>query len=119
MTDERHQGCANIETFSVSLLLAGSMGREEYEEARAVIAGAASGAVEHDSYKSGIWTLDQARRFVVADAIKGWIEDRLFESDLDIPAPGQDLMRDAFGRVDWEELASHVLSETGEGVSTT
>src|SRR3990167_8223763 len=101
----RYSGWTNYETWLVALWL----GNDESLKELAKEAAEDAVANHNVTCKPPIWTLEQAARFTLADALKDWVEDMSHAED---PRPGvagtlwADLIGAALSEVDWEEIAS-------------
>jgi len=132
MSDETYDGWKNHATWCVNLHL--SNDRPLYNEALS-LATVISGAAESDeNIAEGIWTVDEARRFRVADAFKDWVTDELcgdyFHScavaadDLRLGIPDeprlliQDLIGGYLADVDWNEIADAWIEQVRDQVTT-
>lgn len=102
MSDTRHNGWANYPTWAVNLWLANDEGL--YNETRDM----ARAAIDGDHPTSKYWTVEESRRFNLADAIKAWVTDDL-APDLDASF-ASDLLGYALDQVDWHEIADSWLA---------
>lgn len=66
---------------------------------------------------AGTWTVAEAEKFHLADALKAWIEGEIDDMPVKTfrDAIRATLARDAFEEVDWHELAAHYLNVVREG----
>ena len=108
MTDETYNGWTNYPTWCVNLWLANDRGlyEETIERTRAVIAD------EHPT--STVWTVEESRRFNVADAIESWVEDLTDDDSDDGAGLTVDLLGWALGHVNWHEIADAWIEVSGE-----
>jgi hypothetical protein len=106
-TDTTYQGWKNYPTWAVALWL----DNEEplYRERRERVAQVLADATEHVNVREGIWTVERAQRYLVADDLKDWVRDEL--------APhlgatlGTDLLGYALDLVDWYEVADAAIED--------
>jgi hypothetical protein len=105
-----YNGWANYPTWSVNLWLGNE--RELYEEALDRTA-AVAGHGDHPT--SQYWTVEQSKRFGVAEMLKTWVSDEL-APDLGASFPA-DLLGYALGQVDWDEIADAWIEQVAEQVS--
>lgn len=106
-SENRYNGYANYETWCVNLWLSNEEGTYSHcrELAREVV-----GAAEDSSQvRDGIWSIEEATRFLLADAIKEFIEELNPISDQ--ASVFSDLMNSALSDVDWTEIADAFLEE--------
>lgn len=115
-TATTYNGWKNYETWAVSLHLDNDHGtytmvRERADELKAE-------APDHHNVPS-IWTANQAAQFQLADYLKDLAETLVGigaeSEDYGIAEPSllaTDLVRAALSEVDWDEIASNVLSES-------
>lgn len=103
---ESYQGWANYPTWAVNLWLANDEGlyNAALELAREVL--------EDEHPTSPYWTVEESRRFNVADRFKEWVTDDLAP---DLGATfAADLLGYALGEVDWHEIADAWIESVGE-----
>jgi hypothetical protein len=97
MKTERYNGWKNRETWCVSLWIDNK--RTTYETARRMA----------EKFRRGGTRAGQESVYPFADALKKWIEDELVP---DLGASmASDLLNTALGRVDYDEIAKHILEE--------
>ena len=77
---------------------------------------------------AGTWTVDEAKRFLLSDAIKGWVET-LIDDVVALDAPrrfldsgaatciAKTLVRCAFEDIDFHEVADHYLGKLAENAA--
>ena len=112
MATEGYNGWTNYPTWCVNLWL--SNDEPLYREAL----GMAQETIEEDESTSQYWTLDESRRFGLADRFKSWVRDDLVP-DL-VPDLGASFVADLLGfaldEVDWEEIAVSWLESVADRV---
>lgn len=107
--DKTYNGWTNYETWAVGMFLDGNYeGEWCYRHFLEVVNEAYEGA-EETSY----WTLEEARRFAVEDALKKQAT-ALIEGDEGIPGVAGDLLRAALDEVNWRELAEAKIRDRAE-----
>ena len=106
MENEGYQGWSNYETWLVALWLDNE--RASYEYWRDHAASHRQHAPECKTVESGIWTIQEAAKYNLAEQLKEEVADAspLSESSL-----YSDLLAAALDEVDWYELADHLLAE--------
>ena len=105
-TDDSHQGWANHATWAVHLWLSNDQGTFEF--CRDLAREAVEDADECDQVNDGIWTPEQARRFMLADRLKDYLAETNPLNDR--PSAFADLLRAALDDVNYEELADAFLA---------
>lgn len=108
--DQRYNGWANYPTWAVELWLSNDEGL--YEQAREMAQDAFDAAPDDQNVSEGVWTVEQAMRFNLADAFRKWVETvALAPMDNPEAFTGMtgDLVQYALGEVDWEEIAASWL----------
>ena len=107
MTTNGYNGYANYQTWAVALWIDNDEGL--YNDRRSLVARVSEDAGEIYQVSEGIWTVEQARRYEIADTLKRWVRDEM------MPDLGASLYADLLGSaldlVDWHELAQHWLDE--------
>jgi hypothetical protein len=70
----------------------------------------------HESVQEGIWTIEEARKFLLADHLKDWIEDQIDDLPYETFREGivTTFARRAFEQVDWHDLAAYYLDSLKE-----
>lgn len=106
-TDDTHQGWANYATWAVHLWLSNDQGTWEF--CRDMAREAVEDAEECDQVNEGIWTQEQARRFMLADRLK----DYLAESNPlnDHPSAFADILGAVLDDVNYAEIADALLED--------
>jgi hypothetical protein len=105
--DTTYNGWKNYPTWAVNLWLANDEGL--YHEARERASQIHGGVSDDDLVARGIWTVENAERFRLADNFKAWVTDELAP---DLGASfAADLLGYALGEVDWDEIAAAWLEE--------
>jgi hypothetical protein len=100
-----YNGWTNYETWAVALWIDND---ESYQNrARDWAAECTEAAAECEQTRSGVWTLEEARRYALADTLKAWVESDLLP---DLGATlAADLLSAAVSEVSWNEVADHYL----------
>lgn len=111
--ENSYQGWANYPTWCVNLWL--SNDEPLYRETCRMAADAVNEASDHPNIAANIWTEEQARRFVLADALKSWVCDEL-APDLGASFPA-DLLGYALGQVSWDEIADAWIEDAASQVN--
>lgn len=106
MSEQGYQGWKNYPTWCVNLWLGNDEGL--YNATRKLVNDTVVGIANHDNVSSRIWTVEQARRYLVADALKGWVAE--LAPDLGASF-SSDLLGYALGEVDWDEIANAWLED--------
>lgn len=102
-----YNGWKNYETWAVGMYLDGNYtGEGTY---RAVL-GLAEEVVE-GATATDVWTVAEARRFNLADALKEFVEERVRPEEGGLAG---DLIGAALSEVEWHDLADHKLAELDE-----
>lgn len=102
-----YQGWKNYETWVTALWIDND--ENTYNYARSMACEQVLAAPECSQVQSGIWTIDEAKRFNLADALKDYVEnDLLPELDASLAS---DLLRAATSEIDWHEVADHYLED--------
>lgn len=101
-----------------SLLITMDSDRTMYDGCMSRAASAVEDAPGCDQVITGVWTVEQASLFNLADELKDWLETLL-----DDPAAGRSdpeacllmtLVSQALSMVDWQEVAEHYLAKLAE-----
>ena len=115
--EKTYNGWTNYETWAIALHLNNDEGtynmvRERAEDLK-------DGAEHIDAVQDGIWTVEQAVVFTLADWLKDTAETLCGigdeSEDFGIPEPtllAMDMIRAALSEVDWSEIATNVLDES-------
>lgn len=106
-TDEMHQGWTNAETWAVHLWLSNDRGTWLF--CRRLARETVEDADTCDQVNDGIWTREQARRFMLADRLQEYLAE--LNPLKDRPSAFADLLRSALDDVNYEELADAVLED--------
>lgn len=107
---EGYNGWKNYETWAVGLWIDNERG--DYERMKGLVADAVEAAPMLAPVKDGIWTVEQGRKFRLADALKEWVNNELLP---DLGATlAADLLGAAVSEVDWHELAESYLTDYAE-----
>jgi hypothetical protein len=107
-----YQGWKNYPTWAVDMWL--SNDERLYNEALKRVRGVVEYAADHPNVATDIWTIEQTRRFVLADDLKSWVTDELAP---DLGATfAADLLGYALGEVDWHEIADAWIESVAEQV---
>ena len=111
MSDEGYNGWKNYPTWCVNLWLA----NEQYlsEIALEIAQHEEQTASTCEQVREGIWTLEQARRFNTADALKYFVHERS-EDVFEDAGMAADLYGWALDHVDWHEIADAWLESARE-----
>lgn len=120
MTDETatketgYQGWANYPTWAVNLWL----DNEEplYREKLERVGSAREDAATHINVREGIWTVERATRYLIADALKDWVRDELAP---ELEGFAADLLGYALDEVDWYEIADAAIEALGPDETLT
>lgn len=113
-----YNGWKNFETWNMVLWLDSGRGSHEYWQERAE---ACWDQAQHASQvASGIWTREEAARFLLADELKESHEEAMAEvlgaakADCSVWA---DLLSSALGEVAWDDVAEDMLEGIGKEVA--
>lgn len=111
--ETEYSGWKNYPTWAVNLWLAND--EPLYRQAREYAAEAIENAPSDENVTNGIWTVEETKRFRLADTLKDWAEEIGFQVDNGeggtMYAEGltgfqADLYGWAFEQIDWAEIAS-------------
>ena len=105
--DETYNGWANHETWCVNLWLSNDEGT--YRHCRQLAADAANAAEDSSQVRDGVWTIEEATRFLLADALKEFLNE--LNPIADQASVFSDLITAALSDVDWHEIADGFLEE--------
>src|SRR5439155_26953515 len=105
--DKTYNGWSNYETWCVNLWLSNDEGT--YRHCRSRARDDTNTAEDSSRVREGIWTIEEATRFQLADALKEFLDERN-------PIAAQasvftDLINSALCEVDWHEIADAFLEE--------
>lgn len=107
-TDTTYNGWKNQETWSASLWLENDEGT--YNLVREFAAEAVEQAPDHPNVDSlHIWTAEECARFELADRLESLVSEMAPDLEASLFS---DLMTQALGRVDWDEIARTILAES-------
>jgi len=109
MTERTYNGWSNYETWTVSLWMDNERHSHEYWRRQA--AEHRQAAPTRQLVADGVWTAEEAAKFNLADQIKDETAD---DSPLKTPSLYSDLLNAAFGEVNWQEIAGHLLADVAE-----
>lgn len=115
MSEESYNGWTNYETWGVALLLDNDQGT--YNEVREQVATLRDDIAADSRVLDGIWTVEHALRFRLADWLKDYVTMLcgMADNDYGFDEPSlmaQQLLGAATSRVDWDEIADHYTSES-------
>ena len=114
MSDDTYNGWKNYPTWNVNLWLSNDEGlyNETLERTRQVL--------DDEHPTSPYWTVEESRRFAVADMLKDWIAGTEIEDGGFVPDLGASMQADLFGYVlqlvDWHEIADAWIESVGEQI---
>jgi len=103
--ETRYHGWSNHATWAVHLWLSNDHGT--WQECRELACEAIEDADECDQVRTGIWTRDEAQRFILADRLKDYLAE--LNPLKDHPSAFADLLASALDDVDSHELADAFL----------
>jgi hypothetical protein len=107
MSVTSYNGWKNYATWGVALVLDNE--QSTYNEARNRAHTIEMHAPGSPQVIDGIWTKEQAARFVLADWLKDYVEELCgLESD-ELSMMARQMIGAALSDVDWDEIASHYL----------
>jgi hypothetical protein len=106
---EQHNGWSNYESWLVGLWIT-SNDASTYEFWRNRAASHREAAPDAEQVRDGVWTPEQAARFALANELKDSVQEAAQDA---LPSAGMlcDLLGAALSRVDWHEVAGHLLEE--------
>ena len=104
--DKSYNGWTNYETWVTALWLDNDEGSQSYW--REIAGECKLAAPQADQVEKGIWTIEQAARFTLADRLKDEIEEG---SPVQEASLYSDLMGAALQEVNWHEVAANFLSD--------
>ena len=109
-----YNGWKNYPTWCVNLWL--SNDEELYRATLELIGDTLVGIANDDNVSSEIWTVEQASRYRVADALKLWVRDELAPDAYEGASFVADLVGWALDHVDWSEIADAWIETASEQV---
>lgn len=108
---EKHQGWTNYVTWCVKLHIGNEQGAQKQARHLAQLALADAPGCSQVADKT--WTIEQAARYHLSEALKEWIEDGVMadsgSSFRDLLKT--DLLTRALGEVNWDEIAKAYLED--------
>lgn len=107
--DETYNGWSNYETWAAHLWLTNEQGSYAYWRSEA--GRQLREADDAEQVAKGIWTVQQAARFRLAEQLK---EEHLENAPEQDPSVYSDLLTAALDEVDWSEVAAALLEECEE-----
>ncbi len=110
MKNEKYNGWTNFETWVTALWLDNE--RPSYEHWREVTKQTSNEAKNAEQVKQGIWTVEQAARFRLADKLKADIEH---QNPIHEASMYADLLSAAICEIDFQEIAAHYLDDIDDG----
>jgi len=119
-SSDGYNGWKNHETWCVKLHLDNT--ESSYREMMARVESARERALTCSQVADGIWTVQQAARFLLADDLQAWVDEILWPTYHDGDTESfralltLDLLRSAFRSVDFQEIADSLLADVAEGV---
>jgi hypothetical protein len=113
--DQTYNGWTNYETWCVHLWLTNEEG--PYRHCRGLAHRAQQAASDCEQVREEIWTEVEARRFLLADAIKEFVEE--LHPLASQASMFSDLLGTALHDVDWHEIAGAFLEDVGDSDSLT
>lgn len=105
--EKGYNGWKNYETWAVKLWLDND--RASYEYTREMVDYARTHADDHPNVNSGIWSVEEAVRFSLADQLRQEVEENMPDLGASMYA---DLLNASMSEVDWDEIAENILSES-------
>ena len=111
---KKYNGYSNPETYHMDLWLSNERSENEYIR-EDIIPECKQEAPKSRQVRDGIWTMDQAVKFCVADRIKDMIEeekDRIeLEEEMVMPGWAMAFINSSLSEVNWDEIAEGFLRE--------
>jgi hypothetical protein len=107
---QRYNGWDNYETWAVNLWLTNEEGIYNY--CRGLALRAAIDAPTCEQVREGIWTVEEAKRFLLADQLKSSVED--MNPLADKATMFTDLLHAAISEVNWDEIATAFLDDAAD-----
>ena len=105
--DSRYNGWKNYETWTTHLWATGD--EETYRTCMLHVATCREQAPDCDQVSRKIWSVQEATRFLLADRLKQYVEEK---SPLnDTATLYADLLEAALSEIDWHEIADAFLEE--------
>lgn len=104
--EKRYNGWTNYETWVTALWLDNDERSQNYW--REIAGECKRAAPQADQVERGIWTIEEAARFMLADRLKDEIEEG---SPIQEPSLYSDLLGAALQEVNWSEIADNLLSD--------
>lgn len=105
--DDTYNGWSNYETWCVSLWLNNEEGT--YRHCRSLAREATNVAEDSPRVRDGIWTIEEATRLLLADALREFLEE--LNPLADQASVFSDLVSAALSEVNWHEIADAFLEE--------
>jgi hypothetical protein len=105
--DKTYNGWSNYETWCVNLWLSNEEG--SYRHCRELAKNAAVAAEDSSQVAERIWTIEEATRFLLADALKELLDE--LNPIANQASVFNDLITAALSEVDWHEIADAFLEE--------
>ena len=105
--NETYNGWTNHATWCVNLWLSNDEGT--YRHCRSLARDATNAAEDSSRVRDGIWTIEEATRFQLADALKEFLNE--LNPVADQASVFSDLINSALSEVNWHEIADAFLEE--------
>lgn len=113
---DTYQGWTNYATWGVSLVLNNDEGT--YNAMSEHLAAITAGPVIHSNVTDGIWTADEATRFLMADFLKDFTEDLCGLEDEPGPSMmARQVLQAGLSEVNWDEIAESVIGAERESAT--
>ena len=106
----RYNGWKNYETWAVNLWLTNEEG--QYKYCRGLARRAVKEAPDCAQVRDDIWTAEEAKKFLLADQLKEFVEE--VNPLGDKASMFTDLLNAAISEVDWHEIAEAFLEEVAD-----